>query len=99
MHIAGTGVTSTVTSVLASTLEVNGRKGRIRSGHYRASKELYESTPSLKRTGFLSPSGCDRSDSDMEDTTVSAISDHGHGHSHGNIMAERAKWNRVVTQK
>ncbi len=57
-----------------STSEGNGGKGRIRSGNYRASNELYESTP---RSRSPSPSGRARSDSDMEDTTVSAISDSG----------------------
>eukprot|EP00551_Chaetoceros_affinis_P007860 CAMPEP_0203673474 /NCGR_PEP_ID=MMETSP0090-20130426/12668_1 /ASSEMBLY_ACC=CAM_ASM_001088 /TAXON_ID=426623 /ORGANISM="Chaetoceros affinis, Strain CCMP159" /LENGTH=942 /DNA_ID=CAMNT_0050539147 /DNA_START=400 /DNA_END=3228 /DNA_ORIENTATION=+ len=57
-----------------STSEGNGGKGRIRSGHYRAAKDLYESTP---RSRSPSPSGRARSDSDMEDTTVSALSDSG----------------------
>ena len=48
-------------------------KGRIRSGNYRPSKELYE--PPSSRSS--SPSGRARSESDMEGTTVSTFSDVG----------------------
>ena len=48
-------------------------KGRIRSGHYRPTKELYD--PPSSRSS--SPSGRARCESDMEGTTVSTVSDAG----------------------
>mmetsp|Transcript_20251 Transcript_20251/g.23461 ORF Transcript_20251/g.23461 Transcript_20251/m.23461 type:complete len:1058 (+) Transcript_20251:280-3453(+) len=59
-----------------STVSGSGSKNnRIRSGHYRSTKELYEATRPRSRSP--SPSGRDRSESDMENTTVSAVSDSG----------------------
>jgi hypothetical protein len=49
-------------------------KGRIRAGNNRSSKDVYESRP---RSRSPSPSGRARCESDMENTTVSAVSDLG----------------------
>jgi len=51
-----------------------GGKGRIRGGHYRSVREMYESSARASSRS-QSPSNTQRCDSDMEDTTVSATSE------------------------